>query len=47
MLVFFNGKDELSDFASKFGCTAYHNDLFEPGTQLRTTFVAGTWEKPR
>ena len=34
MLVFFNGKDELSDFASKSGCTAYQNDLFEPGNTV-------------
>ena len=34
MLVFFNGKDELSDFASKSGCAAYHNDLFEPGNTV-------------
>ena len=30
MLMFFNGKDKLSNFMSESGCTAYHNDLFEP-----------------
>ena len=31
MLVFFNSKTELTKFANKAGCAAYHSELYGPG----------------
>lgn len=39
ILVFFNGKIELSKFASKSGCAAYHSDLCEPGDTMEENIL--------
>ena len=39
ILVFFNGKIELSKFASKSGCVAYHSDLCELGDTMEKNIL--------